>query len=40
MKNGVMPNASTVKNPAFNLEDLLKEVKKKDPKCARCTMCQ
>lgn len=40
MKNGVMPNASTIKNPSFNLEDVLKEIKKKNPKCARCTMCQ
>jgi hypothetical protein len=40
MKNGVMPNASTIKNPAFVLEDLLKEIKKKDPKCSRCTSCQ
>jgi hypothetical protein len=39
MRNGVMPNGSSLKNPAFVLEDLLKEIKKKDPKCTRCTAC-
>lgn len=40
MRNGVMPNASVVKDPAFVLEDLLKDIKKKNPKCSRCTVCQ
>ena len=40
MKNGVMPNATQIKNPSFDLEGLLKEIKKKDPKCTRCTACQ
>lgn len=40
MKNGVMPNATQIKNPSFDLEGLLKEIKKKDPKCSRCTACQ
>ena len=40
MRNGVMPSGSAVKNPGFVLEDLLKEIKKKDPKCSRCTKCQ
>jgi hypothetical protein len=40
MKNGVMPSATTIKNPAFKLENLLSDIKKKDPKCAKCTMCQ
>ena len=39
MKNGVMPNASTVRNPDFKLEELLKEIKKKNPRCSRCTVC-
>ena len=39
MKNGVMPTATTVKNPGFVLENLLNDIKKKDPKCSRCTMC-
>ena len=39
MRNGVMPNASQVRNGNFKLEDLLKEIKKKDPKCTRCTAC-
>jgi len=40
MRNGVMPSAKTVKNPDFKLEDILKEIKKKNPKCSRCTKCQ
>jgi apoptosis-inducing factor 3 len=40
MKNGVMPSASTIKSPDFVLEDILKEIKKKNPKCAKCTQCQ
>lgn len=40
MKNGVMPKGTAVKATGFKLEDLLKEIKKKDPKCAKCTMCQ
>jgi NADPH-dependent 2,4-dienoyl-CoA reductase/sulfur reductase-like enzyme len=40
MKYGVMPSGTTIKNPGFVLEDLLSEVKKKDPKCAKCTACK
>lgn len=40
MKNGVMPNAKTIKNPDFHLEDLLKDIKKKNPQCSKCTKCQ
>jgi hypothetical protein len=40
MRNGVMPKASTVKDPNFKIENLLSELKKKDPKCTRCTMCK
>lgn len=36
MKNGVMPKASVVKSPQFNVDDLLKDVKDKNPKCTRC----
>jgi hypothetical protein len=39
MRNGVMPNATQIKNANFKLEDLLEEIKKKDPKCTRCTAC-
>jgi NADPH-dependent 2,4-dienoyl-CoA reductase/sulfur reductase-like enzyme len=39
MRNGVMPNASQVRNAGFKLEDLLGEIKKKDPKCTKCTAC-
>jgi len=36
MKNGVMPKASTVKSNDFNIDDLLKDIKSKNPKCTRC----
>jgi len=36
---GVMPSGSAVKNPGFVLKNLLDEIKKKDPKCAKCTAC-
>lgn len=40
MRNGVLPSATKIKNAAFKLEELLAEIKKKDPKCTRCTACQ
>jgi hypothetical protein len=36
MRNGVMPKASVVKSPDFNLDKVLNEVKDKKPKCTRC----
>lgn len=36
MRNGVMPKASVVKSNDFNIDDLLKDVKSKNPKCTRC----
>lgn len=36
MKNGVMPKASVVKSGDFNLDQLLKDVNDKHPKCTRC----
>ena len=39
MRNGVMPKASSIKEGKVNLEDLLNETRKKNPKCTRCTRC-
>ena len=39
MRNGVMPKASSIKEGKVNLEDVLKETRKKNPKCTRCTKC-
>lgn len=39
MRNGTMPKASSIKEGKVNLEDVLKETKKKNPKCTRCTRC-
>lgn len=39
MKNGVMPSGSTIKTPGFQLDELLREIKKKNPRCSRCTTC-
>jgi ribosomal protein S27AE len=36
MKNGVMPKASQVKASDFKLDELLKDIKTKNPKCSRC----
>jgi len=36
MKNGVMPKASVVKSPEFKIDDLLTDIKDKNPKCTRC----
>jgi NADPH-dependent 2,4-dienoyl-CoA reductase/sulfur reductase-like enzyme len=36
MKNGVMPKASVVKSKEFNLDELLKDISTKNPKCTRC----
>lgn len=36
MKNGVMPKASVVKSNDFNLEEVLKDVRSKQPRCTRC----
>lgn len=36
MKNGVMPKASVVKSGDFNIDQLLKDVNDKHPKCTRC----
>jgi len=39
MRNGVMPDANTVKNSSFVLENLLKDIKAKNPKCTKCSVC-
>lgn len=36
MRNGAMPRASEIKSGKVTLEDILRETKKKDPKCTRC----
>lgn len=40
MKNGVMPKASLLKADKINLEDVLKNVQRKKPKCAKCDRCK
>lgn len=36
MRNGVMPKASVVKSNDFKVDDLLKDVNSKNPRCTRC----
>lgn len=36
MKYGVMPRAAQIKSGQVNLENVLKDIKTKDPKCAKC----
>lgn len=40
MKYGVMPRASLLKAGKVNFEEVLKEVRGKNPKCSKCTRCQ